>query len=1590
MEGQVSAQQFRDELLRARADIELLRRALSRKQQAERLAQECREALRAAEAKMEGLRRESAEELEKRSERIGELEARLDATRKQLEEQGEAGAGKDAGKLRAELDAKVRELMDAQKNAGRLAAMLEEAVKETEALRKSREASALELAEARKSLEELTRRSGEEHEKFEEEKKKLADEKAKLDKDLAEANKKVGELTRAGENYKKDLDQAREDLNAAFALMKRDRKLKEEALAQNVAKAKELAEAQEHLAKSAETVARLDTEKQAALVEIEELKKKLAEERDDSAVRARIEKLEQQVAQAEQLSLQHAALEAEKERALRQLIDAGVMIQQLAAQRDEARAQLESAAAARQQAEDKAEDSLGAALEQALAEKQLVEEQRDALQRQVAAEKDLSAEIKASFDRAEQDLAKLKENLSAGNEEADALGAKLRGAAEALEKVRGEKREAEQRIAVLAEQLAAERLSHQAALARKEAELATLGGQLAEARELADARQQAFIDAGAHINELMVQQREEGNRRLAAERALTEASDVIVDLIAGQERLQARLNDSSRQLSQERASGETAARSLANAQRRIAEMEQDLRGVTARLSESQQALAEAGANAAKLEADKLSVEVTLQDTARLLRDVVDKQNAQQRQLGELSNSLEAEKGGRSEEQAALASARDEIGRLSAALEQQRLATRMATAELTAKIESTEMALAERTAELEALRVAFRELESRRSVAEEALEESNRVIRDLLAAKEACDARIAELSASAERQRGELDAAHAALAGERNAREVALKVKAETERRLAGVSRELDVRQQALEAAQLAASQFSSQLEALAGDRDAIAGERAALKEAFATEKGRVRELEKHVATLRGELLDKGSEVSRLDGLLASSQQSGVAAKDTLLGAATFLDTLVAKRVSEQQAAETARQELLAEMEQMRAEFTTSLTASEQAREKAIAEGQESIRSLSAAARTVKEQKEALGERVAGLQADLDAARRDKATAGQQREALARELADARAAIATLEDKAAEIERLRASAAEMESGKLQAEVALQDAATFIGELLDRRNEDAHARKSAEKALLKLRSDFEGVEKQAEELRRKLQDLEQLKIKKAEAEDRLAKMEREQPQGAVATDGVLTVVQALSGARVDAVTAQQNAENAFQAAVLELDRLRLEVARTEQEYHNLLTEKERAFEQQLGEKQQMLVIANNRLGEVDNRLQLAIEERKKAEMSAAEALVVLEQLRDEKASLDGRIRELKALVDQEKSGRTAYSSELEQLRRTLASVVVERDRVDLARQAAEKNAIAMGEILAQQSSEIESSRMLAREFQAMQTELDQVTQEREQLAKELEQAQELNPETIALKEALAEKESACSDQMEKLLGKIAERERQVAELEAVASRAGVLEAELEKLKGADHASIEDALARAAESESKARTEQQKAEQYQRALSDSEAAVQTLASKVQEVDAAHGAALERISELQSALSKARTDKAKALEAALDVKEQLLRIDPIWYALNSASVADEQARILKQAKAIRAQHPGARFEITGHTCTIGSEEGNRRLSENRARGLADYLVKNGIPRASISYKGLGPSRPIGDNATEEGRSRNRRVEVDVTVPED
>jgi len=93
-------------------------------------------------------------------------------------------------------------------------------------------------------------------------------------------------------------------------------------------------------------------------------------------------------------------------------------------------------------------------------------------------------------------------------------------------------------------------------------------------------------------------------------------------------------------------------------------------------------------------------------------------------------------------------------------------------------------------------------------------------------------------------------------------------------------------------------------------------------------------------------------------------------------------------------------------------------------------------------------------------------------------------------------------------------------------------------------------------------------------------------------------------------------------------------------------------------------------------------------------------------------------------------------------------------------------------------------------------------------------------------------------------------------------------------------------------------------------------------------------------------------------------------------------AAIMDDIAEILKRCGEIR-------MEIGGHTDSQGREEMNAQLSEERARAVLNELRLRRVLTSSIDAKGYGESKPIADNATEDGRETNRRIEFRLIRPE-
>jgi len=106
---------------------------------------------------------------------------------------------------------------------------------------------------------------------------------------------------------------------------------------------------------------------------------------------------------------------------------------------------------------------------------------------------------------------------------------------------------------------------------------------------------------------------------------------------------------------------------------------------------------------------------------------------------------------------------------------------------------------------------------------------------------------------------------------------------------------------------------------------------------------------------------------------------------------------------------------------------------------------------------------------------------------------------------------------------------------------------------------------------------------------------------------------------------------------------------------------------------------------------------------------------------------------------------------------------------------------------------------------------------------------------------------------------------------------------------------------------------------------------------------------------------------------------------INSVLFDFDSSVIKPEAAIVLKEAAAMLKQNPGKAITIEGHTCSIGTDQYNQGLSERRAGSVKKFLADQGIEISRMSAQGIGKARPVADNATEDGRRRNRRVEFHV-----
>lgn len=168
----------------------------------------------------------------------------------------------------------------------------------------------------------------------------------------------------------------------------------------------------------------------------------------------------------------------------------------------------------------------------------------------------------------------------------------------------------------------------------------------------------------------------------------------------------------------------------------------------------------------------------------------------------------------------------------------------------------------------------------------------------------------------------------------------------------------------------------------------------------------------------------------------------------------------------------------------------------------------------------------------------------------------------------------------------------------------------------------------------------------------------------------------------------------------------------------------------------------------------------------------------------------------------------------------------------------------------------------------------------------------------------------------------------------------------------------------------------------------------------------------ATDRIDALEEDVAAARAAADAAAAQAADVAQRygsltadyarlgarftpagvLIRLDEtaLAFAPGTAELPASAESELAEIAAFLKRHPGQQVVLRGHTDATGAAAANQQLSEERAAAVRDALVGLGVSAERLRIEGVGAAEPIADNASAEGRRRNRRVDILLQTPAD
>ncbi|MFU8806628.1 MAG: OmpA family protein, partial [Bradymonadaceae bacterium] len=133
------------------------------------------------------------------------------------------------------------------------------------------------------------------------------------------------------------------------------------------------------------------------------------------------------------------------------------------------------------------------------------------------------------------------------------------------------------------------------------------------------------------------------------------------------------------------------------------------------------------------------------------------------------------------------------------------------------------------------------------------------------------------------------------------------------------------------------------------------------------------------------------------------------------------------------------------------------------------------------------------------------------------------------------------------------------------------------------------------------------------------------------------------------------------------------------------------------------------------------------------------------------------------------------------------------------------------------------------------------------------------------------------------------------------------------------------------------------------------------------------------------------AMRQKPPVSERVTVTDRQIVITEQVHFATGKADILPASHGVLDDIVSVLETNPQiALLRIEGHTDSVGRESMNLDLSKRRAASVRQHLINRGISAQRLESEGYGPGKPIADNATPEGRAKNRRVEFTILQTRD